>query len=257
MNGAELRQWRLDRKMRQADLGTILGMDQPKVSELERSEGPIPDDLAAKVLDQGGPPPRAVEPSAGDGGEVSGGGAEPGVAPASDGDVPPRPPRRPRAREVVVVPTEERLNELEVRLLKLIQGEDVAIPVADPGETEIRHYSQHIPGLADIVGAVNQFDGDVIRANAVAMSKAWVKLAREKPRVRAFLETLTAGGAWRDVFAATAPVILAILLNHGLLPSLPGLGFGPGAEGGYDGANGDGGPAGADFAHATAEGSLG
>jgi transcriptional regulator with XRE-family HTH domain len=248
VTGDELRAFRRDRRWRQTELAEFLGVDQPAVSEMERGRREVPDELAA-LLQAAGAAESPAPDAAGDG--------PPEAAAANlEGDVPPRPVRSRAKPRPVERQVEVNLAELEARLLRLIQGEDVAIAIADPGETEIHHVSQHVPGLADLVGAMNEFDGNIIRANAVAMSKAWVKLAREKPRVLMFLETLTAGGAWRDVFAATGPVVLAILLNHGLLPSLPGMTV-VGA-GSYDppgdGFNGYGGGAPED---ATASGSLG
>jgi DNA-binding XRE family transcriptional regulator len=240
VNGAGVKEFRRQRQWRQRDLATHLGVDQPTVSEWERDIRPVPDEIAVRLESEellpaadaasshGGEP--AEKPPAGDASQATA---------AVGGDVPPRDVRPPKERPAVLPAEDERgLAALEVRVLKLIQGEDISIPVADVGETTVRYAEQHIPGVADVVGMVNEFDGEIIRANSVAMAKAWVKLARENVRVRRFLEMLTAGGAWRDVFAATAPVVIAILLNHGLLPSLPGLTLGTTPE--YDAAHDDG-----------------
>jgi DNA-binding XRE family transcriptional regulator len=241
ITGDDLKTYRRERQWRQRDLAEYLGLDQPTVSELERGVREIPSEVAEK-LEALSPAPEHDDA----GGSGTGGSAAPEpppvAAPEGGGpDVPPRPTRPPRATPRVV-PSDTELRALEVRVLKLIQGDDVAIMVADPGETEIRSVTQHIPGLADVVGMANEYDGQIIAANAVALSKAWVKVARENRRVRMILETLTAGGAWRDAFAATMPVVLAILLNHGLLPTLPGLMVEP--TGGYDAQRDDGGGAG-------------
>jgi DNA-binding XRE family transcriptional regulator len=233
--GEELRAYRRARRWRQSDLAAELGLDQPTVSEMERGVRPIPEEIAARL--GASPAPPAAPRDGGDEPAASAGPEESPPAAVPGGDVPPRPIPVPADTPRPRSPRGDDLRGLEVRLLQLIRGYDATIMVADPGESEVREVTQHIPGLADVVGAVNDFDGQVISANAVALSKAWVAVARENPRVRVVLETLTAGGAWRDAFAATLPVVLAILLNHGLLPNLPGLMVSKDDPASYDGAN--------------------
>jgi transcriptional regulator with XRE-family HTH domain len=241
VNGTDLKAIRRARRWRQRDLAEYLGVDQPTVSEMERDVRDVSAEVAARLSEL--PAPEAAAASHEEGvtpsppSDTSTGDGEPVAAPATPGggDVPPRGARPPKEKATVVAP--ENLATLEVRVLKLIQGEDISIAVADPGETTVRYATQHIPGVADVVGMLDEYDGAIISANAVAMSKAWVKLARENARVRRLLEMLTAGGAWRDVFAATAPVVVAILLHHGMLPSLPGLTLAPEPGPEYDAAN--------------------
>jgi hypothetical protein len=49
-------------------------------------------------------------------------------------------------------------------------------------------------------------------------AQAWIQLAEQSPRVRRFLESLSRGGAWSGVAAANAPILLAIMANHGINP---------------------------------------
>jgi transcriptional regulator with XRE-family HTH domain len=255
MIGDDLKAYRHERRWRQRDLADFLGIDQPAVSEMERGVRPISDEVALKL--GGSPSPASADQDEGAPAPPEEPAASPGDRPvAASGDVPPRPVTPPRDKPAVL-PRAEDLRALEVRLLQLIRGYDATIMVADPGDTQIREVTQHIPGLADVVGMANKFDGQIIEANAVALSKAWVAVARENRRVRVVLEALTAGGAWRDAFAATLPVVLAILLNHGLLPTLPGLMVSPQEP--YDGAgeHGDGGAASGAWGAETAAGAVG
>jgi len=72
-----------------------------------------------------------------------------------------------------------------------------------------------IPGMAQLVGMVDEFDGMVIRTYAPGMARAWAELARENEQVRRILNGLTYGGAYRGVLAASLPAILAIAAHHG------------------------------------------
>lgn len=55
----------------------------------------------------------------------------------------------------------------------------------------------------------------------VTVGEAWEELARTNPRVRRFLLRAIAGGAWSQVFAAHAPIFLAILLKDSIRKRIP------------------------------------
>lgn len=115
-------------------------------------------------------------------------------------------------------------SQLESDLRDLFAGQSFLVPMRvalDDGSYEIRQQEAFIPGLAQVVGAVDTYDGQVIELHAASMAHAWAELANENPTVRRFLMGMTYGGAWRGVIAATLPVVLAIAGNHGL--GLPGF----------------------------------
>jgi transcriptional regulator with XRE-family HTH domain len=276
MNGADLRAWRTSRDLYQRDLvalvaeaGTVTGVDQPMVSEWERGLEPVPDAVAA-ILEAHtdaipvtreptpAPAPRRArrnaqareskprepkpEPAADDDGlEPEPAGDEPAADPDA-GDVAPKPiqPRGPApARAEPWNPAVR--SQLESDLRALFAGETFMVPVPvinqATGEVELVHEPAEMPGIATIVGAIDKFDGEVIRMNAAQMARAWAELADESPRVRRFLILLTYGGAWRGVIAATLPVVYSIGVHHGLIPPvLGGAGAAPQRMVEHDGA---------------------
>lgn len=135
-----------------------------------------------------------------------------------------RPAPKPRVR---VKPLEARLHEFfgKIEPLKGTEG----------------HY---FTGIAGMVSMFNYQDGTIIAMNSENMAKAWANLAQNNERVKRYLEWMLSGGAWGEVFVATSPVILAIMMNHGISPQRlfgpievdhePTEGTGPdiGAEGG-------------------------
>lgn len=176
---------------------------------------PAPAPAAAAGEDGPQQPPAEPAPPAGDAPPVQ-------PAPPPAGDAPPA-AIAPRPR---VTFDEAARSQLESDLRDFFAGQHFIMPVrvqvAD-GSYEIQHQDGFIPGLAQVVGAVDSYDGRVIELHAASMARAWADLAAENPRVRAFLMGVTYGGAWRGVIAATLPVVLAIAANHGApLPAFLG-----------------------------------
>lgn len=68
-------------------------------------------------------------------------------------------------------------------------------------------------------GAVNEFDGEVIRDNAASMAEAWHKVAQQNATVKRILSSMMETGAWSGAVAATAAVAVPILQNHGAIPA--------------------------------------
>lgn len=112
-------------------------------------------------------------------------------------------PRQRASRSTV------RVKPLETRLLEFF------------GEIKM-HEEAGVPYMTGISGAIaifNQADGTAIAMNSANMAKAWANLADQNERVKRYLEYMLSGGAWGEVFVATTPVIFAIAMNHGMMPS--------------------------------------
>ena len=138
--------------------------------------------------------------------EVSGGdGAAQVVDPPPKGTTKKERTARPRRESRATV----RVKPLETRLLEFF------------GEIKLHEETQtpYLTGLAGGIGIFNPADGQVIAMNSPNMAKAWANLADQNERVRRYLEYLLSGGAWGEVFVATTPVIFAIAMNHGMVPS--------------------------------------
>lgn len=68
-------------------------------------------------------------------------------------------------------------------------------------------------------GAINEFDGEVIRDNAASMAEAWHKVAQQNATVKRILTSLMETGAWSGALMATGAVAIPILQNHGAIPA--------------------------------------
>jgi hypothetical protein len=55
----------------------------------------------------------------------------------------------------------------------------------------------------------------------VTVGEAWEEIARTNPRIRAFLMKIIAGGAWGQLFACHAPVLLAVLMKDAIRKRIP------------------------------------
>lgn len=55
----------------------------------------------------------------------------------------------------------------------------------------------------------------------VTVGEAWEEIARTNPRIRAFLMKIIAGGAWGQLFACHAPVLLAVLMKDAIRRRIP------------------------------------
>lgn len=223
------RRLRLDRRkagLSQEQLAAKLGTTLEEVSAMENNKQAL--STAAKAFSasppagpprparQARPKPAALQPPS----DGSTAGEEPppplppepeerreGPGPRTGGDAPPRP--GPRA----AIATSSQIEELEQALLHFFAGQEFVIPAEEGQEARIGL----IPGVATLVGAVDEFDGQIIQLYAPAMAHAWAELARTNATVRKFLVGITYGGAWRGVAAATMPAVLAIMAHHGML----------------------------------------
>lgn len=231
------RRLRLDRRkagLSQEGLAEVLGCTLEEVSKMERNVLELTQAAQAFIAVPpagvpAGPKPRRVlspaQPLPAEDGLVDapapseareGLGPRPGVEP---GDAPPRPGP---ARHRDLKPSRNEIDELEAALLTLFAGTSFMVPRTQPDGTVTQHEAV-IPGVAQIVGMADHFDGEIIRTYSPGMARAWAELARENPTVRKVLIGLTYGGAYRGVIMATAPALLAIAAHHGLVP----LGGGP------------------------------
>lgn len=69
------------------------------------------------------------------------------------------------------------------------------------------------------VAFFEQFDGQVIIANAEQVAEATATLADENAQVAKALDAMTTGGAWGAFLIALCSMILPILAHHNLVPS--------------------------------------
>lgn len=68
-------------------------------------------------------------------------------------------------------------------------------------------------------GAINEFDGEVIRDNAESLAESWNKVAQQNATVKRILNQMMETGAWSGALTATAAVAIPILQNHGAIPA--------------------------------------
>jgi len=59
----------------------------------------------------------------------------------------------------------------------------------------------------------------------VTVGEAWEQLAKDNPRIRAWLLNLVKGGAWQDLALAHAPIAAAIFMRRWLLDHVPFMGM--------------------------------
>lgn len=235
------RRLRLDRRkalLDQAGLAKLLGCTIEEVSKMEQNKidlspaaeafiantpRAVPAEQKPKPASKDVPlppeppvdPDAVIEQEAGDGGPQT----APEDAPAGRGDKPPKPlgpgqlaATKPRKDEIVA---------LEAALLTFFAGEVFLVPREMPDGTVIQAEAV-IPGLAQFIGMVDPFDGQIIRTYAPGMARAWAQLAEQNPTVLKWLNAVTYGGAYRGVIAATLPALMAIVMHHGLLGNIMG-----------------------------------
>ena len=218
------RRLRLDRRkagLSQQELADKLGHSLEEISAMENDrlepsaaaqafQANLPARVPRAKAKATPPPPAPETGSEQPPGEVLG---EPGeVGPrVEQGDKPPQASRRAKGPQVLAPRGE--IQELEDALLKMFAGERLIIPkqTADG----VIQTEAVIPGIAQVVGMWDEFDGRIIETYSPGMAKAWAELARVNPRVRSVLVGLTYGGAYRGVLAATLPPIVAIMAHHG------------------------------------------
>lgn len=81
---------------------------------------------------------------------------------------------------------------------------------------------QRLAGTIGLVGtvvyALDTFDGQQILIRGDTLAKALDHLAAENPAVKRVLEAMMTGGAWGEVVMVIAPMAVAILAHHGVIP---------------------------------------
>lgn len=81
---------------------------------------------------------------------------------------------------------------------------------------------QRLAGTIGLVGtvvyALDAFDGEQILVRGDALAKALDHLAAENPAVKRVLEAMMAGGAWGEVVMVVAPMAVAIMAHHNIIP---------------------------------------
>lgn len=85
-----------------------------------------------------------------------------------------------------------------------------------------KDYTQDLTGLVQTLwGATAAFapaDAGAIQMHGPGMVKAWNDLAQENAQVAKGIEWLTTGSAYGAVVMTTAPLVMQLLVNHGVLP---------------------------------------
>jgi hypothetical protein len=226
------RRLRLDRRkalLDQAGLAKLLGTTVEEVSLMEQNKKPLSREAQAFIANVPAPVPQPKAPSTPKPPEPSPPAGEPPVPEVDDGAAPP-PPAREEAGEqpapadrppkpigaALPKPRGDEIRALEAALLTFFAGETFLVPRELPDGT-VMQVEGTIPGVAQFVGMVDPFDGQIIATYAPGMARAWAQLAQENPQVRRMLNALTYGGAYRGVIAASAPAIMAIAMHHGVL----------------------------------------
>lgn len=86
-----------------------------------------------------------------------------------------------------------------------------------------RDYTQDLTGLVQTLWGVavvaSPADAGALQVHGPGLVKAWNDLAQENARVASAIEWLTTGTAYGAVVMATAPLIMQVLANHGVLPA--------------------------------------
>ena len=78
-----------------------------------------------------------------------------------------------------------------------------------------------IKGIALGVELLNKEDGATIAKGGPALAKAMVDLARNDPRYRKYLETMSAPGKWGPLVMSVGAIALPIAFNHNLFTPKP------------------------------------
>lgn len=78
------------------------------------------------------------------------------------------------------------------------------------------------------VSVIDPVDGQIIKAGGPNITEALVNLAEDDKNLQRYLEWLATPGKYGPLILATAGVVIPILANHGMIPTIPGLlGDGP------------------------------
>lgn len=224
------RRLRLDRRkalLDQAGLARLLGTTTEQVSLMEQNKQELSQAALAFIAN----PPNRVpvvatpkeEPSSSKPVSAPAEDAPSEVAPSGPAPPPPAPERSegkdaaPRPLSLAPAkPRSDDIKQLEAALLTFFRGESFLVPKEMPDGTT-QQVEATIPGLAQMIGMVDEFDGQIIQIYAPGMARAWAQLASENPMVHRWLNALTYGGAYRGVLAASLPAVMAIVMHHGVL----------------------------------------
>lgn len=255
MERGDLLSYRKQAGITQAELAERLGYKANSVAKVERGKAPFSAPMQARfraLLEKAGAaPPDGSAPPGREPGSAAPAQVAAGEVPPVGGDLPPLAEPPPEVDldgdallrttvggdgRTVTVRNLGHFARIELSLLVFFAGKEIeyAVPTA-AGKAEIR--TIHQPGLADFVP--DGRDAAVIREHAAAMAHAWAEWARTNPRVNWFLSFFILEGGMKGVAAATFPVILTILQNHGVDP----VAFFTAPLGGLAGLTGAGGPA--------------
>lgn len=223
LTGADLRAFRTERGLTQAEAADRVGMATASWGAIERGTKPVSNrvDRAVRRL-------LAKEQQTSSGAPVEqpdGDADAPDSAPASEWaagqtDLPPlaEPPDPDddyvsiAGGKAVQISKLDHFARLELSILTLLAGKDI-VYVA-PGSGGKKGIS-HQPGIADLFPPADRV---AVIDGAPRIAHAWAEWARTNKRIDALLSLMIIEGGFSGVVVATLPVVLTILGNHGLDP---------------------------------------
>lgn len=76
-------------------------------------------------------------------------------------------------------------------------------------------------GLGMVIGIVDAYDGQVIQQGIPTLAHALIRPAEQNAKVRKALTQMVEGGVWGAVLVAAFPIVIPILIHHGVIPQPP------------------------------------
>lgn len=225
---AELKAFRAEHGLTQADLGELMGYRADSIGKVEREAKPPTGPMRKKFRTARR---RVEEAKASQGATASDPGEEEAVAAAAaGGDLPPlpEPPEPPLVEDEeedglvtlakggrqVKVRQLGHFQKIELSLLVFLVGKDIEY-LAPAGGGKVETRSVHQMGLADLVPPA---DGAVLKENGPEIASAWAEWAKTSPRVNTFLSFLIVEGGGKGVAVVMGKTLLRIAQNHGFDP---------------------------------------
>ena len=216
ITGEEMRAWRRESGLTGAQLAALindaLGMryTQSTVSKWENDLQGIPDYVQETMegLIAGVVPPSMN----GDDPAPQAGGGDPGTSEVGPQAPKPRrpdtPPPPPTGTDLV------RVVSMESMCIEIFQGLGQMVEFFGQitGQPEVLEIGRQngVPIRISLLAA----DGRIITQDAEALGKAWAKLAQQNAWVGRIIGSLTTGGAWVEVIAATSGTMVKVFRTH-------------------------------------------
>lgn len=116
------------------------------------------------------------------------------------------PPSRPSPTGIVVPAMSMEAMAIEMWLGIGQMVEFFAVATGQPKVMKVQGTNSQISLL--------EADGRIIAANSERLGKAWAKLAQQNAWVARIMNSMTSGGAWVEVVAATGTMMVEVYRNH-------------------------------------------